>query len=551
MKHFVTLLLVLISGELLWAQPTVADTVELDSKITAVTVYPSRAQVTRSANREFAAGEYTLVFENIPISTQRESFRTSATGPQGLTLLGMNYREEFHTESTNQKVAELERQLKQLKNEVKRAIEDRLDVFNQQKVFLQTLTKTATKTLTEQVDNGGIKIDQWRSAYAFVSEEVRSTNDSIRIVSGELEKVEVESEKLQNELNQLQTSLTNSSWTVEVDVKLKKAGAVDVTLQYVIPDATWSPLYDARMNNKSGEVELSYFARVAQRTGEDWTDVTLSLSTATPSSGTGPGDLANWTLVATPPHDSYIQVRGALAGAIDYIIDGEATLDDVIFPMKRKSQADVIGASVTAGGYSTTFNIARKESVASGGRAIQVSINTWLLQSDIELICRPRNRQGVYRLVTLTNQDEAPLMPGAVSIFSGADLLGNTQISELVTPSQKFELPFGLENSIAVERKIDSYKKNKNSTRIRIDQTIKITLTNNGTKSADLTLEEPLPVSQDNQIRVKTRGIKPEPLPSEDKKKVVWKITLAPGEEKDFLIPLRIEYPPTITVVGL
>jgi Domain of unknown function (DUF4139) len=139
----------------------------------------------------------------------------------------------------------------------------------------------------------------------------------------------------------------------------------------------------------------------------------------------------------------------------------------------------------------------------------------------------------------------------AYRFFSGTDFLGNSTIQDLVTPSQEFELPFGLENSIAVERTIDSYKTDRNSTRVRIEQTIKITLTNNGADSASLTLEEPLPISQDNQIKVKTKGIKPEPLTSEDKNKVTWEVTLAPGQEMEFTIPLRIEYPLGLVVHGL
>ncbi len=551
MKHKAALLSVLIAGQLLTARPALADSVNLDSKITAVTVYPTRAQVTRSASLELPAGEHTLVFENIPTASQTASFRSSATGPQGLVLLGMNHRQEFHTESTNKKVADLERRISRINDEVKREIDDRLDVFNQQKKFLLTLTKTATKTLTEQVENGGIKIAEWRSAYSFVSEEVRATNDSIRIASAELKKINDELQKLKSEYNQLKTSQANSSWTVEVDVKLKNAGIVNTELQYVIEGVSWRPLYDARMNEECGEVELSYLAEVAQRTGEDWKNVSLALSTATPSSGTGPGELTNWTLVASQPMALPRGVRGGRAGEIAYIVDGVTMRDKVESPLDETSDAEMVGARIDGGKFSTTFNVVRKESVTSGERAVRVSINSWSLPFEVKLICRPRNSQGVYRLVTLTNQEDAPLLPGAVSIFTGTDFLGNSTIRELVAPSQKFELPFGLENTIAVERKIDSYKTDRNTTRVRVEQTIKITLTNNGADSASLTLEEPLPVSQDSEIKVKAKGMQPEPLEPEDKKKVTWKVTLAPGQEMEFIIPLRIEYPPGMVVYGL
>ncbi|MFQ5607955.1 MAG: DUF4139 domain-containing protein, partial [Candidatus Zixiibacteriota bacterium] len=74
---------------------------------------------------------------------------------------------------------------------------------------------------------------------------------------------------------------------------------------------------------------------------------------------------------------------------------------------------------------------------------------------------------------------------------------------------------------------------------------------NNGAKEAALTLEEPLPVSQDKKITVRVGRIEPEPTSREENGKLLWDITLAPGEEKIFLVPLRIEHPEDMPVAGL
>ena len=546
-----------VAGLVLAGAQVTAEEITVDSRITDVTVYPAQAQVTRSASHQLSAGEHSLIFENIPAAARTASFRASASGPQGLTLLGMDHRLVFRTEATDKKVAELERRISHLRNEVKREIDDRLDVFNQQKKFLATITQSATTKMTEQIAKGGMQVTEWRSAYVFVSEELRAANDSIRIVSLELEKVNAELQKLTREHNQLRTTRAKSARTVQIDVNLQNAGKVSVELQYVIGGATWAPLYDARMDEETGQVELSYLAEVTQRTGENWEDVTLALSTASPAAGTGPGPVANWTLTGLSGafKRSDIHIRGGRAGEVALQDDASIIADfDVGSVSVDELLAQVAGiprATIITGSYSTSFDIERKETIPSGEKAVRTSIGSWPLKSEVELICRPRNREGVYRLVTLTNQDEAPLMPGAVSIFAATDFLGNARISDLITPSQEFKLPFGLENSITVKRVIDSYKIDRNRSRIRIDQIIKITLTNNGSKSAELTLEEPLPVSQDSRIKVRISRIKPEPLPSEDKKKAVWKVSLAPGEKMEFLVPVRIEHPAEMRVAGL
>ncbi len=565
MKYFSSICAVLSLVVLTAVSATFAAETVLNSKITSVTVYPTQAQVTRTATLELGAGDHALVFENIPLSAQSASFRSSASGPEGITLLGVERQQKYYAEATDKKVADIERRIARLRNEVKRAIDDRLEVFALQKKFLLSISKTATTKMSEQMERGGLEIVQWRSAYAFVSDGLRSINDSLRIVSLELAKVNTELTVLSQEQHQLRTSSANSSLNLQVNLNLQSAGKVTVELQYVIAGATWTPLYDARMDENSGKVELNYLADITQRTGEDWSDISLTLSTSRPSTGTGPGELARWKLM---PYGSRGFLRGGRASDYDLsdvMIDSTSQIQIEVFAESlsgtytsnkakqtyNRNVAKPLNVTITEGTYSTTFKIKRKESVPSGEKSVRATIGSWPLESKVELICRPKNREGVFRLVTLTNQESAPLLSGDVSIFAGSDYLGKARIANLVTPSQEFELPFGLENSITVKREIVDYKLDRNTTRVRIDQTIKITLTNNGSESVELTLEEPLPVSQDKQIKVKVKKIEPLPIQSEDKSKVVWNIALAAGEEKVVLVPIRIEHPVTMGVYGI
>ncbi|WP_329178017.1 DUF4139 domain-containing protein [Streptomyces sp. NBC_01477] len=55
---------------------------------------------------------------------------------------------------------------------------------------------------------------------------------------------------------------------------------VELELEYHVPGATWSPVYQLRLDGRSGAGTLVLRACVAQRTGEDWAGVRLGLSTA-------------------------------------------------------------------------------------------------------------------------------------------------------------------------------------------------------------------------------------------------------------------------------
>ncbi|KAH8118034.1 hypothetical protein DFH11DRAFT_1571997 [Phellopilus nigrolimitatus] len=69
-------------------------------------------------------------------------------------------------------------------------------------------------------------------------------------------------------------------------IMAKHAGKVDITLTYMVSNASWSPSYDLRATTENGRptrtVSLHYRAAIQQSTGEDWRDTVISVSTATP-----------------------------------------------------------------------------------------------------------------------------------------------------------------------------------------------------------------------------------------------------------------------------
>ena len=74
---------------------------------------------------------------------------------------------------------------------------------------------------------------------------------------------------------------------VSIVVLADSEGEAELSLKYIVSGASWTPQYDLRATIPSDEknkpsVHLHYRASIAQTTGEDWTDVNLSLSTATP-----------------------------------------------------------------------------------------------------------------------------------------------------------------------------------------------------------------------------------------------------------------------------
>ncbi|MBW2456476.1 MAG: DUF4139 domain-containing protein [Deltaproteobacteria bacterium] len=63
-------------------------------------------------------------------------------------------------------------------------------------------------------------------------------------------------------------------------------GAARLSIEYLVPGARWAPAYSVRLGTDTKEARLAMRALVAQRSGEDWDGVALTLSTAEPQAWT-------------------------------------------------------------------------------------------------------------------------------------------------------------------------------------------------------------------------------------------------------------------------
>jgi hypothetical protein len=255
-----------------------------------VTVYQDQARITREISLELLPGDNMLLLERLPQTADEQSFRASASGVPGVTIRALSVKSVEQTERPQTKAADLERQIQQIEREKKRALSDRLAAFSAQKELLSAISSHAGELMASQVSDNRLNVAEWEATLKFVGAGFQRIGDSMRITQTELEDVGRQIDRLRSELTNLAQPQTKRTRTVTVNLEMKAAGKATITLEYIVPRASWKPLYDARLVDDSGHVELSYNAEISQQTGEDWTDVELTLSTATPSRGVGPGE---------------------------------------------------------------------------------------------------------------------------------------------------------------------------------------------------------------------------------------------------------------------
>ncbi|MGD8605492.1 MAG: DUF4139 domain-containing protein, partial [Anaerolineales bacterium] len=243
-------------------------------------------------------------------------------------------------------------------------------------------------------------------------------------------------------------------------------------------------------------------------------------------------------------------VRGGKAGEVEYIVNGPP-VGDQLADIPEPGLTAVSGSIVDVGYYATVFNVERRDTIPSGEKSVRVMIGRYGLAATTELVCRPRNTQGAYRVVKIVNQDKAPFLPGLASLFTGSDYLGNFAIRSLIAPGQEFTLPFGRDDGIEVNREIVDYRVEHDGRKLKKYHTVKIVLTNHASGNRTVRLEEPFPVSRDDRVKVKIDDIEPEVTDDGDEERAVWLVTLGPQETAEYRFSVKVEHPASLRVSGL
>jgi uncharacterized protein (TIGR02231 family) len=557
---FLTILFLLVPAEL--------SAERANSRISGVTVYRDRAIITRTASAQFAAGEQVLSFENLPAALVDQSLQAAGRGVAGATILDVSAQNVFAEATSNDRVKELETQIKELQRQ-RRVLDDRGKVLEEQRGFVQRMLQASTMTgpAGATATLARPTLEEWQKLFAYSEETLGKINAEQQKLDVDREPLQAKQTALEQQLNQLRGARGKQSKTITIRLSLTTPGKLEVALQYAVPAASWTPSYDARLRSADRAIDLSYFGIVRNGTGEDWTDVALTLSTARPSLGGGAPELRPWIAdVARPipvPFNAD-SVRGnARAEAAPQVFNSPQIVTGTPGAAAAKeSDARILSADVEAGATSATFKIPVNVSVPGNNTSQKVAINVGRLLATLQFQSTPKMLEAAFLNANAANTTEYPLLAGPMNTYLDDTFIAASSL-KTVMPGEKFDLALGVDDGITVKRRlVNRFTEDTGLTSKtrRTTYEILITITNNKKTTEQVAFKEPTPVSRDEKIVVKLltpqeketgTSASPKEVTREEDGKLVWRVGLKPGEKREFPLKLSIEHPIDMAVTGL
>lgn len=529
---------------LLAAVPALAADLPANSKLDAVTVFPDGAKITRTAEIELPAGETSVVLHNMPLSLDPNSLRVSGKADTAMQLGAVESRVVLAAKDQGASAAKLEK-LKLERATLVAAIE----ALEVKKTMITRFAQSGPERQT-----GDIGLDKWSAVWNEVGSNMATVTEELRRSKARIQELDLEIQTVDPS-----RAAPNATQTRDITIALRADAATKATLSisYSISGASWTPLYDARLDTANLSLDVARRAIVRQRTGEDWNNVDLTLSTIRTNRTTAAPELVSERLNFFEPVIAYDSARAAAAGTLQMKRKSDGTGQNLVMedapaaapaPAAPAKMAEEVAAQTSLGTYAASYHLAGRLTVPSDASQKNLLISTKTLAPKMKLLTTPALDATAFISLETPNELDGALLAGDVTLLRDDTYIGKGHIAFTET-GDSFTLGFGADDKVKVTRAPVKKKENEpvwyNQTKQETRE-FKTSVKNLHDFAVSVQVLDRIPVSENTSITVDQLPLTTPPTEKQvgDKRGVMsWTLDLAPNEAKDIRLGYKIKYP--------
>jgi hypothetical protein len=502
------------------------------SRVTAVTVHLDNALVTREASVEMTPGEHRIVLKPLPSGIDLASVRVQGRGAPGLAIRGVEVRRLHEEPSVDGETAALQGEIDELTRRNTLVLE-RKKALAVLRAFVIGLKAAAVETSARDLLARGFATDDWERAFAFVSRRLDRLADEEQRVDHEYGLLTTRLEAARARLAETASRRAPQRFAAEILVSAKDGGMARISVSYLVSGAAWRPLYDARLDTVHGKVTIDGLGQITQSTGEDWTDVAVTLTTSQPLAGIDLPRLASVRLVDSSRLRSkggFVTITDGVATSAEFIdglpvlgrnyhdiltlssgasgVYGEGSPNihgardtDVIAVNPASIEVPLSRPQALRGDVTMAFVLPGRLAIPSDGQPHQHLIASREVESRVEYQCVPAVSPEIFMVARLTLPEDLPLLPGGMAHFVDGDLVGRSTVAPL-SGGEEITLSFGPETRLRAERRDTLLKTGRRGRNEERDRKVVTTLRNFLGRPVTVHLSDRVPVSGDDRIEI-------------------------------------------------
>jgi uncharacterized protein (TIGR02231 family) len=224
-------------------------------------------------------------------------------------------------------------------------------------------------------------------------------------------------------------------------------------------------------------------------------------------------------------------------------------------PEAMEKRAEEQQATIEVGAFQTAFRVPGRVSVGTNEGSKSLRISSAMIAPDLAIRAAPVLDPTAFLEASFTQSEDAPLLPGKVSIYRDGMFVGAARMAA-AGKDEQVRLGFGADDKVKVERAV--VKRNEGSAGLIVttaktdERAFKTSIRNGHDFPVKIAITDQLPVSENEDILVEMLPSTTPPTATNvrDKRGVLeWAFEAKPGEVKDVNFAWRVRWPKDKAVV--
>lgn len=502
------------------------------AKIKSATVYSNSAELLQSASVTLPSGTSEIVIKNVADYVNENTIQIGA--PANVTVLSVQFTRNFISEY---EIDESNPMIKRVRDSII-LIEKEMGKIANEKVSYSKTIDLLDKNQNVAGQNSGLNVTELIKLVDYYRTKRNELSNLVDVLIEKENKLKEKLSKLNSKLElNTQKQEKTSQGKLVLQVMTDVASSVNLDINYITNNASWSPFYDLRADNINSPINLMYKAKVVQNTGIDWKKVKLTLSSGNPNQNNTAPILQAWFLRYGYPRTYQYDNSNAKLNTV------------VVSGYMKKDKAEMDESSIS--NYTTinenqlniSFDIDIPYDILSNGKAHSVALKDLKLPATYKYYAVPKVEKEAFLLAEISEYSKFNLLPGEANIIFEGMYVGKTMINPNQT-SDTLNLSMGRDKKIAIKREKIADKSGIKFLSGYKEQTFTydITVKNNKKEAIEMLLKDQYPISTDKEITIE--------LLDNGKAKVnpetgilTWDIKLGAGETKKYRISYKVKYP--------
>lgn len=574
-----------------------ADPVQVKGVIDEVTVYRGQALVSRDVKVE-GTGLVEVLVTDLPEHVVPASLYAEA-GAGGAEVRSVRFRVRPVMQDVNEAVRKLDDQIRALDDKL-RAAGKKGELLAEHRAYLAKLEAFIAPAANIEISKGVLNAETLTSLTQLLLTQRQTIADADLKLG--LEQRELNEQKTLA-VRERDTIAGRSNRTVREAVVLinmpQGAKGGSLHLKYLVDAAGWSPSYTVRADGKKDKVLVEYHAAIQQMSGEDWGDVAMTLSTATPNLVSRAPELKPMLVslaaaAASQPAQSqgdYQNVRKELASrqreadtrrsmngsqkaqAFDgkaedrgqmlggAVMEADQALNTLASDMQLLdllSKDRVVRVSSTSQkreeGLSITYTLASRTSLPSRADVQQVQIAAMTMPAEFYKVATPVLTEYVYDEASVSNDSKIVLLAGPVAAYAEGRFVGSGDVAT-IAGGERFIVGFGIDSSLRASRELVEKTDNVQGGNRVVDLTYRLGIDNFGEAAAKVRLLDRLPKARESEIKLTLMNSEGSAEPEKKTGILRWDVTVpaaGPGNKALALeYKFRLEHDKQLMISGM